>query len=160
MWNRLAAWLGRRANPLRIARQRGADAFAAAFRSTQFTILSLPEAFRAGIPTSVSQEEILAFIERAAKDLAERDSFDPFFYEAPGTGRVLPLFMDMKSAETFSLSYVSELRRILPFHTLATTGDALADGLASYDVVVINARSKDELLLSGPEIRAIVAKVA
>jgi type III secretion system (T3SS) SseB-like protein len=160
MLARIRSWLTAAPGPLRLARERGDEEFATVFVTTDFWLFSLPAEFQDGIPSSVPQEEALAFIERAAQDLAERESFEPFAYRAPNGNRVLPLFTDERAAQTFLQSYVNEVRRIVPFQGVSIKGAALAGSLGNYDVVLVNPRTADELLVSPGEVRSIVAKGA
>ncbi len=138
-----------------LARARGSGTLPEVFVSMDITFLCLPEAFREGLPATATQEEALAFIEKAAVDLAARGSFEPFVYAGPNGSKVFPVFTDASHAETFARSYASEIGRILPFQVLSAAGSSLASGIQAGAVVVVNPRTSEEMLLSKEEVRHI-----
>ncbi len=69
-------------------------------------------------PSAMTKEQLLAEIERAAKDLNERqDGFAPFVYERNGRRR-LPFFTSNDHAQTFVGEYSKERNRVYPFQLL------------------------------------------
>src|SRR5438045_3701411 len=55
-------------------------------------------------PKGMTKEQLLAEIQRAAKDLNERQGFEPFVYEREGQRR-LPFFTSNDYAQTFVGEY-------------------------------------------------------
>jgi hypothetical protein len=103
---------------------------------------------------TLTQEGLLAEIERAAKDLSERDGFDPFLYRSEDT-RCLPFFSTAHHAQTFCGEYSRERNRVFPFQTLTVRGSVLASLLPGCDVLVLNPWSADEYVLSDIDIRLL-----
>ena len=83
---------------------RASGALPEVFVSMDITFLCLPEAFREGLPATATQEEVVAFVEKAAADLAARESFEPFVYAGSDGARILPIFTESSHAETFTRS--------------------------------------------------------
>ena len=105
-------------------------------------------------PEGMTQEQLLAEIERAAKDLNERQDFEPFVYEKDGVRR-LPFFTSDDRAQTFVGEYSRERNRVYPFQLLGVKGSLLARVLPAADVLVMNDRSADEVELSEDDAAAI-----
>jgi hypothetical protein len=101
-----------------------------------------------------TQEELLAEIEKAAKDLSERTSFEPFVYRN-GESRCLPFFSNPDHAQTFSGEYSKERHRVFPFQSLGVSGAVLVSLLPGCDAMVLNARSADEYVLSQADMRLL-----
>jgi hypothetical protein len=103
----------------------------------------------------MTQEQLLAEIERAARDLNEReDGFAPFVYERAGRRR-LPFFTSNDHAQTFVGEYSKEHDRVYPFQMLGGSGSVLAQLLPACDDLVMNDRSPDEHVLSPADSDAI-----
>jgi hypothetical protein len=101
-----------------------------------------------------TQEALLAEIERAAKDLSERDNFQPFLYRSSDSQR-LPFFSTPGHAQTFCGEYSKERKRVFPFQTLTVRGSMLASLLPGCDALVLNPGTADEYVLSETDIRLL-----
>jgi hypothetical protein len=98
--------------------------------------------------STMTQEQLLAEIERAAKDLSERqDGFAPFVYERNGRRRI-PFFTSQAHAETFVGEYSKERNRFYPFQLLGIKGSLLAQLLPACDDLVMNDSTDAEVVLS------------
>jgi len=108
-------------------------------------------------PSTMTREELLAAVERAAKDLAERsDGFEPFTYERDGVRR-LPFFTSDEHAQTFVASYSEERGRVFPFQMLGIRGDLLAKLWPACDQLVMNDRTAEEFVLPDITVDAMLA---
>lgn len=106
-------------------------------------------------PALLTQERLLAEIERAAKDLSERkDGFQPFVYEREGR-RCLPFFTSHSHAETFAGEYSKARNRIYPFQLLGVKGSVLGQLLPACDVVVMNDCTSEEVVLTESDLAAM-----
>jgi len=102
--------------------------------------------------STMTPEQLLAEIERAAKDLNERqDGFAPFVYERNGRRR-LPFFTSNTRAETFVGEYSKERNRVYPFQLLGVKGSLLAQLLPACDDLAMDDRTDAEVVLSEPDI--------
>lgn len=101
-----------------------------------------------------THEDLLAEIERAAKDLSERDSFEPFLFRS-GDTRCLPFFSTADHAQAFCGEYSKERNRVFPFQTLTVRGSVLASLLSGCDALVLNPRTTDEYVLSEADLRLL-----
>ena len=101
-----------------------------------------------------TQEDLLAEIERAAKDLSERDNLEPFLYRS-GDTRCLPFFSTGDHAQAFCGEYSKERNRVFPFQSLTVRGPVLASLLPGCDVLVLNPRTADEYVLSEADMRLL-----
>jgi hypothetical protein len=106
--------------------------------------------------TTFTQECLLAEIERVAKDLSERESFEPFLYQS-GDLQCLPFFSTADHAQTFCGQYSKERNRVFPFQTLTVRGSLLASLLPACDVLVLNPGTGDEYVLSETDMSFLVA---
>jgi len=98
-------------------------------------------------PHAMTREQILAELERAAKDLNERtDGFAPFVYEHDGRRRI-PFFTSDAHAQTFVADYSRELGRVYPFQLLTIRGTLLTRLAPACDEFAMNDRSPDEVIL-------------
>ena len=102
-------------------------------------------------PRSMSQEELLAELRRAAEDLARRQEFAPFVYEKDGQRR-LPFFTSQEHAEVFAGAYSKERNRVYPFELLGVKGSLLSKLSTLSGVLVMNDRSPDERVLTPGEL--------
>jgi hypothetical protein len=124
-----------------LARQSDPHAFVTSLCRSDIVLLSVPFESRLD-PDTMTQEEFLADIEAAARNVAQNQTgFQPFTYDKSGK-RVLPFFSTQKLAETFVTSYVNRVRKIIPFQVLTVRGDALADVRDAADCFVLNAETK------------------
>jgi hypothetical protein len=106
-------------------------------------------------PKGMTKEQLLAEIERAARDLNERQGFQPFVYEAAGRRR-LPFFTTAAHAQTFAGEYSRQRNRVYPFQLLTVKGSLLAKLWPACDVLVMNDRSADEVELTDHDAGIIV----
>jgi hypothetical protein len=104
-------------------------------------------------PKSLTKEQLLSEIRLAAKDLNERQSFQPFIYDADG-GRRAPFFMTNDHAQKFCGEYSKERNRVYPFQLLGVKGSLLATLIPACDFLVANDRSVDEIVFPVAEIAA------
>src|SRR5205823_2967495 len=107
-----------------LIRQSDRQAFVRALIEADVTVLAALQSDGLDVAT-FTQEALLAEIERAAKHLSERDSFEPFLYRS-GDTRCLPFFSTADHAETFCGDYSKERNRVFPFQTLTVRGSVLA----------------------------------
>jgi hypothetical protein len=105
-------------------------------------------------PDGMTKEQLLAEIERAAKDLSERGGFEPFVYDRDGRRR-LPFFTSNDHAQTFVGEYSKERNRVYPVQLLGVKGSLLGQVLPACDVLVMNDRNVDEVELSNDDAAAI-----
>jgi hypothetical protein len=152
---KLTEWFGGRDGLTRAAHGADREAFAGAFRQATVRCLSVPEAFVEGLPMDAPPEALLAYIDEAARDLSQRDAFEPFRYVVDGRRR-LPVFSSSDLAAEFAKWYATTRQRIVPLQVLTLSGTALVPLFAPDDVVVLNDRTKHEYVLS-PEDRARIA---
>ena len=93
-------------------------------------------------------------MERAAKDLSEDRDREPFVYERNGQRR-LPFFTSIDYAQTFVGEYSKERNRTYAFQFLGVKGSLLVRLLPTCDVLVMNDRSADEVVLSDDDATAL-----
>lgn len=138
-----------------MARAGDRDAFARRLGESDVFVIAAVEG--EGLdPATMTPEQLLAEIERAGKDLAERqDGFEPFVYESPEGQRRLPFFTDDQHAQTFVGEYSKERNRVYPFQLLGVRGSVLAQLLPACDALVMNDRTLDEVELSDADAEAI-----
>lgn len=106
-------------------------------------------------PFTMTKEAALAEIERAVKDLDERqDGFEPFIYEREGR-RCLPFFTSDAYAQAFVGEYSKEHNRVYPFQMLGVKGSVLGQLLPACDVVVMNDRDPQEVVLTLTDLAAM-----
>jgi hypothetical protein len=105
-------------------------------------------------PKGLTKEQLLEEIRRTLEDTKQRQNFQPFVYEADGKRR-LPFFSSQGQAEKF-VGWYSKLRnRVFPFQILGVKGSLLPTLLPACDVLVMNDRCDDELVLSGPQMASL-----
>lgn len=106
-------------------------------------------------PSAMTREQLLAELERAARDLNERqDGFAPFVYEQDGQRR-LPFFTSQDHAQVFVSEHSKERSRVYPFQLLGVRGSLLVQLLPACDLLVMNDRSPDEVVLSESDATAL-----
>jgi hypothetical protein len=98
-------------------------------------------------PSTMTNEQLLAEIERAAQELNERGGFDPFVYEQAGQRR-LPYLSSEKRAQTFAGIYSNERNRVYPFQCLGIKRSLLKQLLPACDHLVMNDRCPNEIVLT------------
>jgi hypothetical protein len=151
MFQALAKLFGKRDRLSALSRQADRTGFIHALIEADVTVL--PALQSEGLDAATfTQEELLAEIEKAAKDLNERDSFEPFVYRS-GETRCLPFFSTSEHAQTFCGEYSKERNRVFPFQTLGVRGSVLVSLLPGCDALVLNPRSADEYVLSQADMR-------
>ena len=143
-------------NPLlEAARDSDPGKFAEVFCRTEVRFLCLPPAFADGMEAKgATQEQILAYVEKAAADLAARDSFIPFGYVEDDEKRI-PVFTDQDSAQLFAQQYASQVKRLLPFQVLTAAGATLVPSFGDVDAVVLDDGSGHAIRVSGDQLRAL-----
>ena len=151
MFRALAKLFGKRDRLSTLSRQSDRRGFIRALVEADITVLAALQSEGLDAAT-FTQEELLAEIERAAKDLSERDSFEPFVYRS-GETRCLPFFSTADHTQTFCGEYSKERNRVFPFQTLAVRGSVLVSLLPGCDALVLNPRSADEYVLSEADMR-------
>lgn len=105
-------------------------------------------------PTESTQEEILAEMERSAKELSEMDEFRPLIYLRDGTD-CLPFFSSQKHLHAFIGEYSKSRNKMFPFQAFQIKGSMLADQIQPDRVLVLNDCSPNERLLSQSELIAL-----
>ena len=136
---------------------RGADsrAFAEVFRRSPVRFLCLPPAFANGMEAKgATQEQVLAYIEKAAADLAARDTFEPFGYVVDGR-KILPLFTQERHAREFAAHYAQHVHRIMPFQVLTADGATLLGALSQFDAVVLNDKTSESCTVPDTHMSAL-----
>jgi type III secretion system (T3SS) SseB-like protein len=96
---------------------------------------------------SMTPEQLLAELRRAAEELARQQEFAPFVYERDGQSR-LPFFTSEDHAQVFAGEYAKERNRVYPFEMLGVKGALLPKLSTLSDVLVMNDRSPDEVVLT------------
>jgi len=144
---KLASLLGIRDAVTRAARGGDRDHFADVFVSSMLYFVCVPARFAAGLPANASQDEILAQVEAAAKDLSESQGFQPFVYPDSGRRR-MPIFSSDALATQFASWYALHTQRIIPLQVLGVEGSLIVPAFKDCDVVALNDRTKHEYLLT------------
>ena len=80
-------------------------------------------------PEGMTQEQLLAELERVARDLNDREAFAPFVYERDGRCR-LPFFTSSDRFQAFANEYTRATNRCYPFQLLGVKGSLLAQRTA------------------------------
>jgi hypothetical protein len=107
-------------------------------------------------PHAMTREQLLAEVERAAKDLSERtDGFAPFVFEREGRRRI-PFFTSDARAQAFVAEYSRERDRVYPFQLLTVRGVLLARLAPACDEFAMNDRSPDEVILGDADRAAML----
>ncbi|MCI0334292.1 MAG: hypothetical protein L0228_13820 [Planctomycetes bacterium] len=102
-----------------------------------------------------TQEQLLAEIERSARDLSERqDGFEPFVYRRDGVS-CLPFFSSQEHCEVFCGEYSKLRNRVLPFQVLGIKGSVLAVCSSSVERLILNDWTADERPISAEEKRLL-----
>ena len=144
---------GRRDKVSRLAHGTDRRAFVDAFVSSDVVVMAALHGD--GIdPSQFTQEQILAEIERSARDLAEDRQREPFVYVRDGVRR-LPVFTSMENAQRFGGEYCRQRNRMFAFQTLQVSGDTVRGLIPACDVVVLNDACADEYVLSEADIELL-----
>src|SRR5687767_14718867 len=140
MTNFLRKLFGKAARLERLAREGDRDAFLRQLGESDIFVIAAMEGDGLD-PSTMTEAQLLAEIERAVKDSNERqDGFAPFVYERDGRRR-LPFFTSNDHAQTFVGEYSKERNRVHPFQLLGVRGSLLARLLPACDLLVMNDRS-------------------
>lgn len=99
----------------------------------------------------LTQESLLAEIERAAKDLSERQEFQPFMYERDGRS-CLPFFTTTGHAEAFVGECCRAQNRLIPMPMISIRASMLVTLLPACDLLVMNDASDDEIVFSDEDL--------
>ena len=105
-------------------------------------------------PSQSTQEQILAEIERSARDLAEDKEREPFVYVRDGVTR-LPVFTSMENAQRFCGEYSRQRNRMFGFQTLQVSGHTVRGLIPACDMLVLNDGCADECELSEADIELL-----
>lgn len=124
--------------------------FAERFSSAEIMFLTLPIPNSVD-PSSMSQDELLQLMEKAANQISTDKSVVPFTYN-DSSARTLPIFTNQKAAEHFAGKYATEINRVLPFGLMTVAGRTLTPGFNSNMRVLLNAKSDAEYCLSSLDI--------
>lgn len=104
---------------------------------------------------TVTPEQLLAEIERVARDLSEREGgFKVFTYDRDGAS-CLPFFSSQAHCQTFCGEYSKRANRVFPFQLLGVKGSVIASCSQGVDRLVLNDWTPDERLLSDEETRLL-----
>lgn len=103
---------------------------------------------------ALTQEDLLAEIERSAKDLDNRNNFETFHYMQNDV-RCLPFFSTMEHAQKFCGEYSKERNRVFPFQMLGVRGSVLTTQLPYFDKIILNPRSADEYILTEADMKLL-----
>jgi len=87
--------------------------------------------------------------------VSEQDTFAPFLYERDGV-EAMPFFSTVDHAQTFCEKYSKERNRVFPFQTVNAAGSIIASAVAWCPVLILNAESADEYVLSAADIGLLV----
>jgi hypothetical protein len=106
-------------------------------------------------PATFTPEQLLAELERAARELGDRErSFEVFKYEQDGAS-CLPFFSSQGYCETFCGEYSKRANRVFPFQLLGVKGSTVASCSSGVDRLVLNDWTPDERPLSDEEMRLL-----
>jgi hypothetical protein len=138
------------ADPLVAAGQKSdSDAFVRAIVLADVHILAAING--EGLDPSASREQVLAEIERAARDLSDhKKGFEAFVYERNGAS-CLPFFSSLRHCETFCGEYSKFHYRMFPFKVLGVKGSVVAAAAANVENLIMNDWTSDERPLSADE---------
>jgi hypothetical protein len=101
-----------------------------------------------------TQEELLAEIERTARELDEREEFEPFIYERDGAS-CLPFFSSQDHCQIFAGEYSKSRNRVFGFQVLEVKGSVIASCARGVDRIVLNDWTPDERPLTEAEKRLL-----
>lgn len=101
-----------------------------------------------------SPEDMLAEAKKLRLDVTGCDTFAPFFYERDGV-EAMPFFSTVDRAERFCEKFSKERNRVFPFQTVTAAGSVIASALTWCSVLVLNAESADEYVLSAMDMRLL-----
>ena len=152
MLNLLRKLIGRR-DPLAEAGRRTSGAeFARAVEAADVFVIAAMQS--EGLdPNTLTQEQLLAEIERVAQDLSDRQGgFEVFIYERDGAS-CIPFFSSQDYCQTFCCEYMKRANRVFPFQILGVKGRTIATCSRGVNRLVLNDWSPNERLLSDEEMR-------
>jgi hypothetical protein len=125
------------------------DAFVRAIVSANVHVLAAIDG--EGIDPTASPEEVLAEIERAARDLSDHEKcFEVFVYEREGASCV-PFFSSLRHCEAFCAAYSKFHHRMFPFKVLGVKGSVVAAAAANVENLIMNDWTPEERPLSADE---------
>ena len=100
-------------------------------------------------------EQLLAELERAARDLNDRaDGFEVFVYHRDGRS-CLPFFSSQEHCKIFCGEYSKRANRVFPFQVLGVKGSVVAACAKNIESAVLNDWTPDERPLSDAEMRLL-----
>lgn len=101
-------------------------------------------------PATFTQEELLAEIERTAREFDARKEFEPFVYERDGAS-CLPFFSSRDHCQIFAGEYSKSRNRVFGFQVLGVKGSVIASCARGVERVVLNDWTSDERPLTDEE---------
>lgn len=130
-------------------------AFAQLFVTSELLILSLP--FPGSIdPATMSQEQLLDLIQKAAKEMSQQTAITPFTY-VEDSARLFPVFTTQEAAKSFLGQYSKKINRIVPFQMSSLLGKVLRPQVQTGGQTVLNPGGSDEYRLSAADVAALAA---
>jgi hypothetical protein len=120
---------------------------------TELFLLAALEGFGLD-PATLTREQLLAEVERAARSFRACERHDPFVYRL-GEQRRLPVFTNEERMHRFTARFCKESGRIYPFQHFSAPGSALTRWLVHCDAVVVDDASPDELVVAGPALEPL-----
>jgi hypothetical protein len=124
--------------------------FAQVFARSNVLFLQLPPGCENGFDPHMSQDELLARIKSAAKDLSQRQQFTPFCRVRPERKSLL-LFTEQKFVQQFVQAYVREAKRLMQFEVLGISGQTALRLFEGVDSVIFNPETRQEYEVSAED---------
>lgn len=106
--------------------------------------------------STMTQEQLRAEIQRAAKAMSEREVFYPLVYERDGRW-LLPFFTRYAYVETFIGLFSRARNRVYPFEVVGAKGAILVQIMSECDVLAMNDGSDRELVLPQSDMTILAA---
>jgi hypothetical protein len=128
--------------------------FVQVFARSNVFFLHVPPGSENGFDPHLSQEELLAQIRSAAKDLSQRQQFTPFC-RVRAERKSLLLFTQQKFVQEFVQAYVREVKRLMQFEVLGVAGQTALRLLEGVDSVVFNAGTRHEYELPAEDMHLL-----
>jgi hypothetical protein len=158
MLERLREKLGGRDPLARALRSSDDKKLAEIFARATVLFLQLPPGCENGFDPNLSQEELLAHLSAAAKDLSAREEFTPL-HVLRENRRTLLLFTQQAFATEFAQAYVRKVKRIMPFEVLGVEGQIAVRMFDGAHSVVFNADTREEYELSPAQMHSLRALI-
>ena len=129
------------------SRRADRQAFVRLLAETDVTVLAALDGPGLEIAT-LTQEALLAQIERDAEAIAASEHWLPFVYERDDARRCLPFFSTSTHMEAFCRAYSMARGRVFGWEPIVIPGSSLRDLLPHCDALVLNAGTSDEQALT------------